>query len=116
MQSKHIIKPRKGNNMLNIYETIVNESKRCVRDGAEDIMKAYDNANEPNSPSLALRNLTNTANLMKEDLLKTLLRDIKNEYEEMQAHLLVGDLESIRGNVEALKCIHSNITDLIGVV
>jgi len=48
-------------------------------------------------------------------MLRGLVMDFKAQLDDLASEVLVGDMEGIRGSLEALKCIQSMQVDLVGL-
>ena len=93
-----------------IRETIKLQANNAVK----EISKEYERQEIPSSEFLSIRKLKERVNELHNNALIALHRDLDKELGEAIQNLTVGNLEALRGNLEALLCVRSMIVDAIG--
>jgi hypothetical protein len=96
------------------YEDITGAVKLQTRKAVLGISKEYDRQDIPASEFLSIRKLKESVNKLHNNALIDLHRDLDKEIGEAIHNSTVGNLEALRGNLEALRCIHSMIVDAVG--
>ena len=82
-------------------------------EAVQTIVNHYKGYDSNVSEFRAMKELQQYSNDILEIKLERLFADLKREVEEARGNVLVGNLNLIRGNLEALACIVDNLSDMI---
>jgi len=98
------------------YEELVELQNNALEETLTSMMKHRGKHKMPISKHSDLRCFKSSVDLEYKLAIKNLVWSLNEEVEDLGNNLIAGNMEGIRGNTEALKCMISALRDIVPVV